>query len=590
MNALAPEVASGKGRADENFPVGSRLIAAGLRPHVHAYYGFARAIDDIADIDRLAPEAKIARLDAMQALLLGEVPPAALSAAEPPAALSAEPPAALSADERAHALRLRASLAVTGIDPATATDLIVAFRRDAMRPRTESWDELVEYCRFSANPVGRYLLALHGEDAACLPASDALCTALQLLNHLQDCADDLANLDRCYIPEPWLAEEGLGIAALREPASSPALRRVLDRMLDEVDRLHAQAATLPALVADRRMRLEAAVIVGLSHRLASRLRREDPLAGRVRLKRQDVARSVLAAARAWRGRPPRAARTPLGCDAADLAIVAEIVTRSGTSFARGMGVLPADRRHAMYAIYAFCRLVDDVADEPGPFGGKLPRLHGWRARIAGLYAGQAGDALDRVLLAAIGRYDLAEADFAAIIDGMQMDAERVIVAPDEAELDRYIDRVACAVGRLSVRAFGDASAEADQVAHHLGRAMQITNILRDLGEDAQRGRLYLPLERLLQAGVPTTPDAALASPSLPVACRAMARRARGHFRAARAVMARCDRAAMRPARLMAATYSAILAAQARGGWRDPWRRVPVPAWRKALIVLRLGKF
>ena len=276
----------------------------------------------------------------------------------------------------------------------------------------------------------------------------------------------------------------------------------------------------------------------------------------------------------------------LGCAPVDLAAVEAIVAGAGTSFARGMRVLPPDRRYAMYAIYAFCRLVDDIADEDGPFADKLPRLQAWRARIAALYAGRTQDALDRVLRAAIVRFGLRAEDFDAVIDGMQMDAEQVIVAPPERELDLYIDRVASAVGRLSVRAFGDASPAADQVAHHLGRALQITNILRDLGEDAERGRLYLPRERLLQAGVPMEPSAALASPGLRVACLAMAGQARTHFQAARAAMARCDRRAMRPARLMAASYDAVLSTLERSGWREPRRRLSVPAWRKALVALR----
>jgi hydroxysqualene synthase len=283
MNDSALEVASGKGRSDENFPVGSRLIRASLRPHVHAYYGFARAIDDIADNNRLAPEAKIARLDAMEAVLLGRDDANRLPEAE-----------------REHAQRLRATLAATGVPSSTGTDLIVAFRQDAMKHRYESWDELIDYCRFSANPVGRFLLALHGEGKAGLVASDALCSALQVLNHLQDCANDLADLDRCYIPLPWLAAEGFGVEVLREPHCPPGLRRVLDRLLDGVDRLNRQASLLPLLVADRRMRLEAAVIVGLSHRLAARLRHEDPLAGRVKLRRGDIARSLFGAAQAWR--------------------------------------------------------------------------------------------------------------------------------------------------------------------------------------------------------------------------------------------------------------------------------------------------
>ena len=284
MNELSsPDVASGKTRADENFPVGSRLIRAELRPHVHAYYGFARAIDDIADNNLLAPQSKIDRLDAMEAALLGR-----------------SVPDEVHPGELLHAQRLRASLAVTGVDPATATDLIVAFRQDAVQHRYESWDELVGYCRYSANPVGRYLLALHGESRIGLPASDALCTALQVLNHLQDCADDLATLDRCYLPLPWLVDEGLDIEVLRQPRSPAGLRRVLDRLLDGVDQLHLQASRLPSFVIDRRMRLEAAVILGLSKRLAARLRREDPLAGRVKLRRPDVARSLLGAALVWR--------------------------------------------------------------------------------------------------------------------------------------------------------------------------------------------------------------------------------------------------------------------------------------------------
>ena len=287
MNAIPPvaipDVTSGKGRADENFPVGSVLIARALRPHVHAYYAFARAIDDIADNAVLSPARKIARLDAMEALLLGRH------------ALDAPGPA--DGAEAATAIRLRDSLAKTGVTPARGTDLIVAFRQDAVQHRYASWSELAAYCRYSANPVGLYLLDLHGEGTATHPASDALCTSLQVLNHLQDCRDDLLDLGRCYLPEDWLAAAGETVEAVRRDHASPGLRRVLDQALDEVDRLNRIAATLPGLIADRRMRLETAVIVGLAHRLARRLRRQDPLAARVKLSRLDVVTSVLAALR-----------------------------------------------------------------------------------------------------------------------------------------------------------------------------------------------------------------------------------------------------------------------------------------------------
>ena len=191
-----------------------------------------------------------------------------------------------------------------------------------------------------------------------------------------------------------------------------------------------------------------------------------------------------------------------------------------------------------------------------------------------------------MLAAAIARYALRAEDFASVIDGMQMDAEQVIVAPDLATFDLYCDRAASAVGRLSVRAFGDSSAKADEVAYHLGRALQITNILRDIAEDAGRGRLYLPREVLDEAGVPRDPDGALHAPTLPAACRSLAVRAQSHFRLARTAMAACDKKAMRPARLMDASYSAVLWALIAADWQTPMQRVSAPRWRKALIGLR----
>ncbi len=277
--------------------------------------------------------------------------------------------------------------------------------------------------------------------------------------------------------------------------------------------------------------------------------------------------------------------TALGASAADLATVEDIVRRAGTSFYRGMRILPPDRRAAMYAIYAFCRLVDDVADEPAPLSDKVRDLAAWRTRIAAAFQGRADDAVTRVLLPAIRAYSLREADFIAVIDGMQMDAETEIVAPDLATLDLYCDRVAAAVGRLSVRAFGDASAEADRVAWHLGRALQFTNILRDVAEDAGRDRLYLPREWLKASGIPLTPAAAR-HPALPQVLLRMAAQAHEHFHEAAFSMRRCDRRAMRPARLMGATYAALLARLERRGWTRLDEPVRVPKWQKLWIAVR----
>jgi squalene synthase HpnD len=280
--------------------------------------------------------------------------------------------------------------------------------------------------------------------------------------------------------------------------------------------------------------------------------------------------------------------TALGAQQADLDAVEALVRAAGTSFFRGMRVLPPDRRHAMYAIYAFCRIVDDIADEPGEFAKKLPELGAWRRRVADFYHGQADMPVTRVLARAVGAFRLREDDFLAVIDGMQMDAADTIVAPDLPTLLLYCDRVAGAVGRLSVRAFGDSSADADEVAKYLGRALQLTNILRDVHEDAGRGRLYLPAEFLAASGVPADPKAALVSPGLPTVCLRVAALARGCFDEAAAAMARCDRRAMRPARLMGATYAAVLARLERRGWDRLDQPAKLPKWQKLAIALRYG--
>lgn len=266
--------------------------------------------------------------------------------------------------------------------------------------------------------------------------------------------------------------------------------------------------------------------------------------------------------------------------------VEAIVRAAGTSFHRGMAILPPPRRQAMYAIYAFCRIVDDIADEESPFETRKPRLEEWRTRIAALYRGEASDTVTRELLRAIQAYALRQEDFTAVIDGMEMDANDPIVAPDEATLDLYCDRVAAAVGRLSVRAFGDASPAADEVAHHLGRALQLTNILRDIHEDAQRGRLYLPHDLLAPLGIPPDAQAALTHPALPQVCTTLAARAHAHYASAAAAMARCDQKAMKPARLMGATYGAILAKLEARGWTKLDQPVKLSKWAKIRIAMR----
>jgi squalene synthase HpnC len=251
-----------KGASEENFPVASRLLAASHRPHVMAFYRFVRLADDIADDPELETEAKLTHIDALErALIRGEAPTAYL-----------EP-----------AIELRKSLAATGIPASHARQLLQAFRRDARNERCRSWGDLMLYCRYSAVPVGRYLLALHGEGMRPLASSDALCAALQILNHLQDVREDWIRLGRCYVPLTWFEQARVSPERLVEERSDERMRAIYDRLLEQVDGLLVRAEPLPRLIQDRRLRLEASVILTLAKALARKLRKSDPLARKVKL-------------------------------------------------------------------------------------------------------------------------------------------------------------------------------------------------------------------------------------------------------------------------------------------------------------------
>jgi len=265
MASISAETPSGKGAGDENFPVGSILLPKRLRPHVAAFYAYARAIDDVADNPALPPEEKVRRLDGFDKALLGE---------------NDDP-----AYEKAH--RIRESLKETDVPVQHCRDLISAFKQDAVKLRYDDWDDLIDYCNRSAAPVGRYLLDLHGEARDGYPANDALCNALQVLNHLQDCADDYHTLDRVYLPRDWMSAAGVTVDALDAPALSPGLRRVVDKCLDGTDELLALARTLPGRLKNRRLAMESAAIVNIAMRLSRHLRRRDPIAERVELSKPE---------------------------------------------------------------------------------------------------------------------------------------------------------------------------------------------------------------------------------------------------------------------------------------------------------------
>jgi len=259
---------------------------------------------------------------------------------------------------------------------------------------------------------------------------------------------------------------------------------------------------------------------------------------------------------------------------------------SGSSFYAAMRILPREQRETMFQIYSFCRQVDDIADSDGPRPERLAALQKWRDDIDALYQGRPPERL-REYVASIKKFDLQREDFLAIVDGMEMDVPQDIRAPDLATLDLYCDRVASAVGRLSVRVFGLPQEDGILLAHHLGRALQLTNILRDIDEDAGLGRLYLPREGLVDAGITETDPVKVANhPALPKVCAPLVARATQHFKKSDEIMARHPRHMVRAPRIMSKYYGAILRLLIARGFLAPRAPVRVTKVTRLGIVLR----
>ena len=261
-------------------------------------------------------------------------------------------------------------------------------------------------------------------------------------------------------------------------------------------------------------------------------------------------------------------------------------TASGSSFYAAMRILPREQREAMFQIYSFCRQVDDIADSDGPRPERLAALQQWRDDIEALYKGDPPPRI-RDYVASVQRFDLKQQDFLAIVDGMEMDVPQDMRGPDLATLDLYCDRVASAVGRLSVRVFGLGEADGILLAYHLGRALQLTNILRDLDEDAAIGRLYLPREALVEAGIMSTdPVKVISDPAVAKACALLVVRGRTHFENADEVMRRNPRRVVRAPRIMSKYYRAILERLVARGFAPPRPPVRLNKIARIAIVLR----
>ncbi len=265
-------VRSGKTHRNENFPVASRLVRAEHRPLIMAFYDFARAADDVADAPGLAPDEKLRRLNHMEAVLTGQ------------------------GVGDTNAQTLRAALKARGLTARHPRDLLIAFRADATKQVYADWWELMNYCAYSANPVGRFVLDVHGEDDALWAASDAICSALQIINHLQDCADDYAKIGRVYIPQDRLAAHGATTRMLSLPVSPPGLRAVIVELAERTRMLLRQGPGLAGNLRDRRLRLEIDVIYALAEAHLDRLMVMDPLSQRTKLPRWKMGFVALSAA------------------------------------------------------------------------------------------------------------------------------------------------------------------------------------------------------------------------------------------------------------------------------------------------------
>jgi squalene synthase HpnC len=265
MTLDAAQLRSGKGAGDENFPVASWLVAPQHRRPIMAFYEFVRIADDVADHPTLAPDEKLAHLERMEQSLLGRD------------------------DGNAAGIVLRAALAERNLSPQHAQDLLHAFRQDATKLRYKDWDDLIDYCRYSAMPVGRFVLDVHGESHATWPASDNVCAVLQIINHLQDCVKDRRALDRTYIPLDALAATGARVEDLDAPRSTPQLLACLHGLAQRTGVMLEEGAALPAQINDRRLSLEIAAIVNLARHFVRLLREKDPLSENVRLGKMGVA-------------------------------------------------------------------------------------------------------------------------------------------------------------------------------------------------------------------------------------------------------------------------------------------------------------
>ncbi|OGL58691.1 MAG: hypothetical protein A3J27_04390 [Candidatus Tectomicrobia bacterium RIFCSPLOWO2_12_FULL_69_37] len=547
----------------ENFPVASWLLPARMRPHLAAIYAFARTADDIAD--GAAPKAERLALLAEMERGLGA---AAQGRGEGPVF------AALARTIRAHGLPVQ-----------PFRDLLSAFRQDVEVPRYPDYAALLDYCRRSANPVGRIVLAMWGiGEEEMLRASDAICTALQIANHLQDVkADYLRGI--VYLPQEELAAFGVGEEELGGERASPALRALMVFQVGRARRLLAEGLPLLRRARGPLGRELRAVWRGGAAALESVERAScDVLRRAPRLGAADKAACFLAAFLPLRSLARRA--DPRLEERAEAGYCRWVVRRSRSNFSLAFLTLPPERRRALNAVYAFCRMVDDIADAPGEPEPKRRRLVRWKEALARFGEGGHRHPILRELARADAAFGVSLRHLREVCEGVEMDIEGARF-PDFPALAAYCEKVASAVGLACLGVFGVRTAASERYARALGVALQLTNILRDVWADAQAGRVYLPREDLDRFGVGADAFRRGEYNERVVALlRFQADRARAFYQEADAALPAEGKERLFPARLMGRIYRRLLEEMEGAGFPPGGWRPPLPAWVKLREALR----
>lgn len=551
----------------ENFPLGSLLLPRHLREAIAVIYAFARTADDLADEGKASPQERLAALDRCEAAL------EACFAGRP------ESPLFLALADTAERFRLP-------IEPFKA--LLQAFRYDANFRPFLTFANVLDYCSRSANPVGHLVLKLFGyQDAERRQLADRICTGLQLANFWQDISID-ASKGRVYLPLEDLQRFGLSLEAILARKVDPVRFRALmayevgrtrDFLQSGLELAHCVDASLA-----REVRLFAHGGLAILDRAAKL--GEQLLHTRPTLSGWDKARLLW-----YFAKPSTEGPVLIHNDgstdalARDYAYCEEITRRSSSNFYYAFRLLPPERRRSLCAVYAFCRFVDDVADREDPNWSRVAAIQRWREEVTAVFHGSPQHPISRALADTVRRFPLEERHFRELIDGVETDLHPRVYET-WGELRNYCYRVASTVGLLCIEIFGYRSPSARQYAIDLGIAFQLTNILRDVREDAERGRVYIPRSDfeqfecsegdLLQAHY---------SPRLAALLAFECGRARAFYLRARAALAPVDKRSLAPAEAMRLIYQRLLARIEAKNFDVFERRVTLPRYQKLSLAL-----